>query len=573
MKTYKMRSGQHGIKVKGNFANRVRQGTGSARRRLRATRTNTGDSNGPGIMRLAFSQQATEIQTSHNSSSDSANLILKAIIGIEGEDIRGGVQGPKSIWEVIHTPIKFKDQPVANLLTQAAQRMHEKIKLELKSRPLSANGEIEYEKRIQSWHIHAKPEIIKLCASIGEKLFEEQGHYRYLEKVQDDKPRLLLFEAISLIEVGRIQWSGLDKMGMEISEERRVEALAQMEILSEMILERAARWSDLLQREEAWRNLSIDEMKWEYKQGRRNFRRISLLEASFAQRDLSGTDLSGADFSNANLNTVNFRGAKLQDTNFTEADISASQFAEANLRRANFRDADLQDTWLEDADLRDAKNLIMATLHDTVINYHSLLKLNTGLWSGQEDLAERINHWTDSRGIVYFDGADLRGRDIQGANLEKAYFRRTNLHGVNLEEVIINEAWIDYQTLLTLNTGEWAGEKTLVERMRVWFNRGGKIDFKDEDLSGQDLCGADLYKAWLINTNLRGADLRGATLTDAELDGVNLDGAKIKVAIIDSGALMTLDTGEWKGKTQEEKIALWRARGGILVDDIKLTDI
>ena len=75
----------------------------------------------------------------------------------------------------------------------------------------------------------------------------------------------------------------------------------------------------------------------EYKQGRRDFKGVSLRGQSFVKQDLSGADFSKADIRGANFSHADIRGA-----NFSHADIRGANFSHADIRGANFSHADIQ---------------------------------------------------------------------------------------------------------------------------------------------------------------------------------------------------------------------------------------
>lgn len=60
--------------------------------------------------------------------------------------------------------------------------------------------------------------------------------------------------------------------------------------------------------------MKASELLARYREGERNFQRVSLRGQSF-----KGKDLSGADFSEADIRGTNFRGAILQGTKFCRA--------------------------------------------------------------------------------------------------------------------------------------------------------------------------------------------------------------------------------------------------------------
>ncbi len=94
------------------------------------------------------------------------------------------------------------------------------------------------------------------------------------------------------------------------------------------------------------------------------------------------------------------------------------------------------------------------------------------------------------------------------------------------------------------------------------------ISFSAARLKGVILFGATLERtsltfAHLVEADLGGANLRSADLRWADLRGVNLENANLDLAYINGPAIDTLHTGEWEGKSHDQKIRHWRRRGGM----------
>ena len=119
-------------------------------------------------------------------------------------------------------------------------------------------------------------------------------------------------------------------------------------------------------------------------------------------------------------------------------------------------------------------------------------------------------HWP-GRGSC-FDGADLRGANVWGAN-----FRHCSFEGAKLE------------SLQNKHSAQWDDGPPQNPDFRGSCWRGRNLQMRN--FSGCDFAGADLRDARLDSANfekanLQGADLRGANLTKTNLDGANLSGAR-----------------------------------------------
>jgi hypothetical protein len=117
-----------------------------------------------------------------------------------------------------------------------------------------------------------------------------------------------------------------------------------------------------------------------------------------------------------------------------------------------------------------------------------------------------IKHRFTGKVIFSYEGANLRGANLQGANLRGAYLQGANLRGAYLEGA----------------------------------------DLGGANLRGAYLQGADLRGAYLEGANLEGANLRGASLIGANLEGANLEGANLIGADLEGayleGAILGKDT-------------------------------
>jgi Pentapeptide repeats (8 copies) len=93
----------------------------------------------------------------------------------------------------------------------------------------------------------------------------------------------------------------------------------------------------------------------------------------------------------------------------------------------------------------------------------------------------------DAAIFSYFEGEDLRGALLSGADLFDANLAGTDLRGADLSDALLSEA-----------------------------------DLRAADLSGANLVGADLSEANLCGADLKDADLTGADLTGARYDSLTV---------------------------------------------------
>ena len=171
----------------------------------------------------------------------------------------------------------------------------------------------------------------------------------------------------------------------------------------------------------------------------------------------------------------------------------------------------------------------------------------------------KIYHKT-TRELI-FDGADLRGADLYGANLRGADLRGADLYGANLR----------YANL-----------------------RGADLygaDLRYANLRGADLYGANLRGADLYGANLRGANLRGADLRGANLNGASGNRLEIKSLFISDDYPITYtsdvlqigcelhDIAEWWGFDDKrivdmdgkQALKFWRKYKGFIKQAIELS--
>jgi uncharacterized protein YjbI with pentapeptide repeats len=401
------------------------------------------------------------VQVSCASSSGSPDLILRSLI--EGRSVSSVSTSPTSLLEVFRKPYRYKDQSLAGLLSDVAGALVERVETELEGRPLSEEGLASFERKQNSYTTH-QPNLERMqefSIPFGMELLTKLG-YEFEEK-DLDKPRAFILGAISLAEVGRKYCDWLSESKMADIESLRVEKLAILMAIAEMIIKKEAGWVELRSEPEAWElkgtYVTASDIKFAYSQGVRNFREIKLFGPK-EDRDLSGVSLIQAEFHRANL---------------TRADLSRADLFQVSLY-----------------------------------------------------------------------GADLSKADLNRTNFFRTHLLRTNLSGTNISEANLDRIGvIDDEALLSLNSGEWAGNLTLVERIKAWLARGWGNIYLVGNISGQDFSGVNLS---------------GVTLQQ----GVKLTGSSI-----DTIALNTLNMSYPIPLTLEQKIALWKERGGIVVDEEK----
>ena len=140
-----------------------------------------------------------------------------------------------------------------------------------------------------------------------------------------------------------------------------------------------------------------------------NFRGANLNNTTF-----EGSDCTNADLSEATLYDAGFCKTNLYRANFQKADLRKAGFSNANVERANLDEADLRESNFEGVNLRQAKfrkaNLSGALLGDT-----------------------------DLFGADFRE-ATLIGTSLGGANLHRANLAEANLSSTNLYFTIFSES-------------------------------------------------------------------------------------------------------------------------------------
>ena len=193
-------------------------------------------------------------------------------------------------------------------------------------------------------------------------------------------------------------------------------------------------------------------------------------------------DASGKDFTK-----TDFKGAKLDNVNFSKAILTGSQMQDASLVGANFQDANLDGVNFTKANLSRAR-LIQASI----------------IWAE-------------------FNNAQMNLVDLAGANLERSNFVNAKMEGVNLKDSKIGAQGTEKATKFS--------SVILLSWQIVNEARDGR-NLADQNLSGLNLSFSNLKRANLTNskldyTDLTGTDLSGANLSGSQVNGANWSGANL----------------------------------------------
>lgn len=116
---------------------------------------------------------------------------------------------------------------------------------------------------------------------------------------------------------------------------------------------------------------------------------------------------------------------------------------------------------------------------------------------------------------AYFPEADLRKKDLSGANLRGAFFGGANLSEANLSRAYLRQSDFRRANL----SGANLSQAILID-----------ASFGDANLANAKLCQANLLGAVLLDTNFCGADLLGAELSKAFLYRACFSGANLRTA-------------------------------------------
>ena len=193
-------------------------------------------------------------------------------------------------------------------------------------------------------------------------------------------------------------------------------------------------------------------------------------------------DASGKDFTK-----TDFKGAKLDNVNFSKAILTGSQMQDASLVGANFQEANLDGVNFTKANLSRAR-LIQASI----------------IWAE-------------------FNNAQMNLVDLAGANLERSNLVNAKMEGVNLKDSKIGAQGTEKATKFS--------SVILLSWQIVNEARDGR-NLADQNLSGLNLSFSNLKRANLTNsklnyTDLTGTDLSGANLSGSQVNGANWSGANL----------------------------------------------
>ena len=193
-------------------------------------------------------------------------------------------------------------------------------------------------------------------------------------------------------------------------------------------------------------------------------------------------DASGKDFTK-----TDFKGAKLDNINFSKAILTGSQMQDASLVGANFQEANLDGVNFTKANLSRAR-LIQASI----------------IWAE-------------------FNNAQMNLVDLAGANLERSNLVNAKMEGVNLKDSKIGAQGTEKATKFS--------SVILLSWQIVNEARDGR-NLADQNLSGLNLSFSNLKRANLTNsklnyTDLTGTDLSGANLSGSQVNGANWSGANL----------------------------------------------
>jgi uncharacterized protein YjbI with pentapeptide repeats len=193
-------------------------------------------------------------------------------------------------------------------------------------------------------------------------------------------------------------------------------------------------------------------------------------------------DASGRDFTNAD-----FKGAKLDNVDFSKAILTGAKMQDASLVGANFQGANLDGVNFAKANLNRAR-LIQASV----------------IWAE-------------------FGSAQMNLVDLAGADLTRSNFVGAKMEGANLKDAKIGAQGTEKATRFSATT--------LLAWQIVNEPREGR-NLANQDLSGLNLSYANLKRANLTNvrlnfTDMTNTDLSGANASGGQINGANLSGAKL----------------------------------------------
>jgi uncharacterized protein YjbI with pentapeptide repeats len=145
--------------------------------------------------------------------------------------------------------------------------------------------------------------------------------------------------------------------------------------------------------------------------------------------------------------------------------------------------------------------------------------------------------WTENPYEVDFDGADLRGLDLSGANLAKASCHEVDLSGADLSGANLNQALLWDANLSGANLSGANLEKAGLRNANLTDAEVARANFTAVDLIGSNLSGLvldsiDFTEVLFIGANLKGATIRKANLTRADFTEADLSETSLHGAVL-----------------------------------------
>ncbi len=516
----------------------VGRGSGLRMKNFRQGHSDTGhwDGNFPSVVRA-------DLRAATLSSS---NLILHALI--QGRSPTKNLTTPSSLLDIFRNPWRFKDQSLVGLLSDVGGQLLNRIEMELEQRPLSQEGTRELKRKVESFgHSIYKQAMARESIVYGLRFLNTLGFKFDLQFLE--KPRAFLLEIISMAEVGRKLSDWLEDG--KRTEDERIVALAQIQILSEMIVEKQNEWKSLQEEEDAWWEVGpymiasqiIDCLE----KVKRNLQGL-ILFGTKEDKDFSGADLSEVKFFGIDLSGVNLEGAKINGAHISMKPLLSLDTGEwegvatiaARIKSwasrggyIDFREQDLRGVDLQGVDFErcvlSPSNLSRADLREASLVNTRPYNLNL-----EQANLQRAN----LEGTIFKD-VRLSGANLKDANLAQADLRDTDLSGVKLEGANLEGALINCKSLVSLDTGDWKGEMTFNQKLDAWRSRGGRFTLKGEDLMDIDLSDADLrglnFQATSFHeAKFKGADLRHANLQEIDYTPKELEGADLRHARLEN---------------------------------------
>ncbi|NEQ52015.1 MAG: pentapeptide repeat-containing protein [Leptolyngbya sp. SIO3F4] len=345
-----------------------------------------------------------------------------------------------------------------------------------------------------------------------------------------------------------------------------------------------------------------------YKEGRRDFKGVSLRGQNFKGKDLSGADFSGADirsanFTNANLTGANFSGAKAGLQKRWAVGLAVVSLLLAVLSGSLLAYVGVFVSLIFDSD--DPKNQIMGWVTLAVVVVFLLVLRRKGI--GSETLAIAVagagaiafagsvaaialtggltiagagyksgagalvlalaatlvstyigwrvlkgderDAWIRSAAIAF---ATMGGTSFRGATLTDADFSQACLKSTDFRRALIRRTcWRGADKLDRIRPGSTYLNDPEIRRLLVSGDGQGQRFDRSLDLKGINLHGANLAGTDFCGSTLRYGTLEGANLTDASLKHTNLNNVNLRDANLSRALLKQaqLDQADLTGAT------------------------